>query len=79
MIGLFISMTYDLIWFALLADTQATNDIGDGGRELWVRKFSLYMAYLHFFFKVITAFVYWKTSVDFERLREVRASRVFRP
>lgn len=77
-IGLFLSMIYDIVWLFMMASAQGENDNGDGGKELWVRKFSLYMAYLHFFFKLITAFVYWKTSVDFDRLRDVRINRMVR-
>lgn len=74
--GLFLSMIYDSVWFVTMAQEQGQVDNGDGGKELWVRRFSLYMTYLLFFFKTIAAFVYWKTSIDFERLREVRLSRM---
>lgn len=69
-------MIYDTVWFLTMASTQDEVDIGDGGKELSVRRFSLYMTYLLFFFKTIAAFVYWKTSIDFDRLREVRMSRI---
>lgn len=71
-LGIFISVVYDILWFMAIGSDLGNKDLGDGGKELWVREFSLYMAYLHFFVKIITAFVFWKTSLDFDRLRDAR-------
>jgi hypothetical protein len=76
-LGIFISMCYDVLWFIMVSQDQGSDDIGDGGKEKFIRKFSLYAAYVHFLIKIVTAFVYWKTSIDFERLRDASRMRQF--
>jgi hypothetical protein len=49
-LGIFLSLIYDLIWFLLFNDIN--NDLEDGGVTRSVRTFSLLVAYLQFFFKV---------------------------
>jgi hypothetical protein len=44
--GLAVSVVYDFIWFIMMSQSQDSQDVGDGGKEVWVRKFSLYMAYI---------------------------------
>ena len=67
-----VSLVYDILWFIMRADELEANDAGDGGKEAMVRKLSLWLAYLHFIVKIMMAFVYWKTSIDFDRLRDRR-------
>ena len=33
-----------------------------------MRKFSLLMSYISFFFRILMALVFWKDSLDFERI-----------
>lgn len=49
-IGIFISLIYDLCWFLL---QDQSNDAADGGVEKAVRSFSLTVSYFSFFFRVI--------------------------
>jgi hypothetical protein len=49
-LGIFLSVLYDLIWILLFNDIN--NDVEDGGLEKSVRFFSLLLAYAQFFFKV---------------------------
>ena len=50
MLGLIaVSLLYDLIWFALV---DYSGDNSDGGQESLVRRFSLCVSYISFFFRV---------------------------
>jgi len=53
-LGIFISVIFDLIWLLLFNDIN--NDVEDGGLEKTVRIFSLLIAYIQLFFKVIQIF-----------------------
>ena len=50
-LGIFLSVVYDLIWLLIFNDIN--NDVDDGGLEKPVRIFSMLVAYLQLFFKVI--------------------------
>ena len=50
-LGVFLSVLYDLIWLLIFNDIN--NDVDDGGLEKPVRIFSMLVAYLQLFFKVI--------------------------
>jgi len=47
--GIFLSIFYDLIWFIL---QDYNSDSSDGGVEKGVKSFSLSLAYFSFFFRV---------------------------
>ena len=53
-LGIFISLLYDLFWFML--QDYASERASDGGLEKGIRSFSLTMSYLSFFFRVIISF-----------------------
>jgi hypothetical protein len=36
--------------------------------ETSLRNFSLYLAYVSFFFRIIVALVFWKDSLDFDNI-----------
>jgi hypothetical protein len=61
-LGIFISVIFDLIWLLLFNDIN--NDVEDGGLEKPVRIFSLLIAYIQLFFKVIQIFdTYYRSSL----------------
>jgi hypothetical protein len=66
------SLALDITWFFL-------RDVGDGkdpesnSGEGIVISFSFVMAYISFFFKIIMAFVFWRTSISFESVMEQRS------
>lgn len=49
-LGIILSQIYDLVWFLFIQDFN--NDSQDGGVEKAVRRFSLTVSYLSFFFRV---------------------------
>jgi hypothetical protein len=49
-LGIFLSLAYDLVWLLIFNDIN--NDVDDGGLERPVRIFSLLVAYMQLFFKV---------------------------
>ena len=53
-----------LFWFTSAAD----EDDEDGGMEDTVRRFSRLFAYISFFFRIIVLAVFWKDSVDFNKI-----------
>lgn len=64
--AVFISLIYDLIWFAMKASEYSTESKNDSGMEKNVKRFSLYMSYISFFIRLLVALVYWKASLDFD-------------
>ena len=48
-LGIIISLLYDLLWFML---KDQNKNAGDGGLEESIKSFSLTMAYISFFFRV---------------------------
>jgi len=64
-LGVFISIIYDVLYFML-------ND-GDlkkvpGGDQSWMITVGYYTTLVTFFFKFIVALVFWKDSIDFNRI-----------
>ena len=60
-LGILFSVLFDLIWLLLFNDIN--NDVEDGGLEKSVRIFSLLIAYIQLFFKVIQIFdTYYRSS-----------------
>ena len=55
----------DAIWFTLNRDHEEKEDGENGGVEASVSNFSRKMSYLAFIWKIITAIVLWKASMDF--------------
>lgn len=66
--GVFVSLFYDLFWFAMKASEYSSDTKSDGGMQKNVRIFSLYMSYISFFLRIIVALVYWKASLDFDQI-----------
>jgi len=54
-IALFASFGYDTLWLLMSASTYSATEAADGGMEKSIRKFSLWMAIISFFFRVIHA------------------------
>jgi len=66
-LGLVLSLFYDVFWlFIKSAEYRTEMSIEDGGTEVSVRRFSLYMSYLNFFFRIFMTHIFWKDSLDFE-------------
>lgn len=65
-LGILISILYDLIWFSLMSYEYGSDLKVDGGMERRLRVFSLYMSYVSFFLRLIIALVFWKDSLDFD-------------
>lgn len=63
--GIFLSLLYDLFWFMM---HDISNDTADGGLQKGIKNFSLTMSYFSFFFRIIVALVFWKDSLDFNRI-----------
>jgi len=62
--GLFLSIIYDLIWFAVKLNDATSPDAS--GVESNLRSFSWLMAYFGFFLRLLMFIVYWKDSMDFD-------------
>ena len=72
-LGIFITLIHDLLFFM----TQEYNtDQTDGGVEKGIRNFALTMSYFSFFFRIIVAIVFWKDSLDFNRIIKQQNDRV---
>jgi hypothetical protein len=65
--AIFISMAYDFIYLFILRDGNA-EDEADGGSERTVRYISLFACYISFFFRIIVALVFWKDSMDYQKI-----------
>jgi hypothetical protein len=64
--GLFLSIIYDLIWFAVKLNDATSPD--SGGVEKNLRSFSWVMSYFGFFLRLLVFIVYWKDSMDFDNI-----------
>lgn len=63
------SLFYDLIWMLIYTyDWNNDTAIYDGGAEVKIRRFSLSVTYISFFFRLFVILVYWKASMDFEKV-----------
>jgi predicted histidine transporter YuiF (NhaC family) len=68
-IGVILSLFYDLIWFYIKHGEYAADEgRNDGSAEVSVRKFSLLMSYASFLFRFFVIIVLWKDSMDFGRI-----------
>jgi hypothetical protein len=67
-LGIFISIIYDLFWFSVNSSAYNQDQASDGGLEKRIRVFSLYMSYISFFVRLIMGLIYWKDSLDFDTI-----------
>lgn len=66
-LGLVVSLFYDVFWLFIKSGEYHTElNVEDGGTETKVRRFSLYISYFNFFFRIFMTLVFWKDSLDFE-------------
>ena len=64
--GIIMTLVYDLYWFwEKYSEYDGDADEEDGGMEGKIRRFSLTMACISFFYKIVMCFVYWKASIDY--------------
>ena len=71
-LGIFISIAYDLFWFSLKSLEYQQDLKADAGLEKNLRLFSLYMSYISFFVRLVMGLVYWKDSLDFDNIMQGR-------
>ena len=64
-LGLFISCIVDLMWFFIKSNDAYSPDVGS---ERALRSFSQAMSYIGFLLRIMMALVYWKDSLDFEKV-----------
>ncbi len=57
-----------MAWFTLNSFAYKSEMKSDGGVERGIRKFSLYSSYISFFFRIFMAIIFWKDSLDFDRI-----------
>ena len=72
-LGIVFTLIFDLIFFFT---QEYTADQTDGGVERGVRSFALTISYFSFFFRIIVAIVFWKDSLDFNRIIKQQNDRV---
>lgn len=63
MYAIIVSMIYDLLWFFI---NNYSED--DKSPETGIKKFSLWMSYLSFFWRIALFLVFWKDQLSFERI-----------
>jgi len=68
--GIVLSLVYDVLWFWEKYRAFNEDDDEDGGMERTLRRFSLTMATISFFFKIIMCFIYWKASIDLVKAKD---------
>ena len=72
--GIILTFAYDLYWFwEKYGEYSGDGDVIDGGVESKVRRFSLTMAWISFFYKIVMSFVYWKASIDYAAIIDERS------
>ena len=64
-LGLVLSCFVDLIWFFIKSNEAYSPDVGS---ERALRVFSQTMSYIGFILRILMALVYWKDSLDFEKV-----------
>jgi hypothetical protein len=64
-LGLFFSCLLDLINFAIKANDSNAPDVGT---EKTLRGFAEIMGYIGFVVRILMAMIYWKDSLDYERV-----------
>lgn len=67
-LGIFISVIYDLFWFSIESLDYGSDIKSDAGLEKGIRVFSLYMSYISFLARLLMALVFWKDSLDFDNI-----------
>ena len=67
---------YDLIWLFWLrsSDAETFEDAGSSGLY-WIRSFSMIVAYISFFFRIIVIAVFWKVSLNYMSFMKGRDQR----
>ncbi len=68
------SLFYDMLFFFVNSYDHPQADNTDGGVQKGIRKFSLITSYVSFFFRIPLAIVFWKDSLDFEKIVKGRRS-----
>lgn len=69
--GIILSLLVDLLWFwEKYRAYSGDDDDEDGGMERSVRRFSLSMATISFFFKIVMCIIYWKASIDLVKAKD---------
>lgn len=63
MYGIIVSLIYDILWFFINNYSQ-----DDGSPETGVKRFSLWMSYLSFIWRIVLLLVLWKDQIDFARI-----------
>jgi len=63
---------YDIVWLAMLhgPETDAVDHLVAGTKQHYVAVFFLYFSFL---FRVLVILVFWKDSIDFNRIMRVEA------
>jgi uncharacterized membrane protein len=64
-LALVLSCFIDLIWLFIKSNEAYSPDVGS---ERALRSFSQAMSYIGFILRVLMALVYWKDSLDFEKV-----------
>ena len=65
-----LSVVYDILWLLMKSSEYSEKDAGDAGVEKSIRSFSLFWTYISMFAKLVMSLVYWKTSLNFDKLVE---------
>mmetsp|Transcript_28750 Transcript_28750/g.27713 ORF Transcript_28750/g.27713 Transcript_28750/m.27713 type:complete len:160 (+) Transcript_28750:118-597(+) len=73
-IAIIFSLFYDIFWFGIKSNEYKADQKDDGGLQGGIRMFSLYMSYISFFVRIFMALVYWKDSLDFQKMTKQRSS-----
>lgn len=67
-LGIFISIIYDLFWFSINSMEYEGENKNDVGVERRIKLFSFYTSVISFFVRLIMALIYWKDSLDFDNI-----------
>ena len=65
---LVVSWAYDFIWFFLLEQSSADEDLEDGGHEWKLRRFVKLVTFITLLFKIIVVALFWKVSLEFRAI-----------
>jgi len=68
LVGLVFSWFSDFMWFLLHTSTWWDRAAYDGDVELTLRRVVVIISYLSFLFRIFVIVIFWKLSVDFNRL-----------
>lgn len=67
-VSIAISFLIDIIWMIFFTSSWWSRAPHDGDVELGLRRFIVIMSYLLFLIKIVVFLVFWKISVDFDRI-----------